>query len=151
MKRFLLAAALSAAFSISIPALAADVGLSLSIGEPGFFGRLDVGNFPPPPVLYRQPIMVERGAMNRPPVYLRVPPGHAKHWRKHCHEYNACNEQVYFVQDNWYNREYAPRYRKQHGDSRDEHRGDSRNDRRGDSGDDHRGNQGNEHRGRGRD
>jgi len=26
-----------------------------------------------------------------PPVYLHVPPGHAKNWRKHCREYNACN------------------------------------------------------------
>src|SRR2546425_10235251 len=25
------------------------------------------------------------------PIYLHVPPGHAKHWRKHCHEYNACD------------------------------------------------------------
>ncbi|MNN39992.1 hypothetical protein D3C81_1540490 [compost metagenome] len=50
------------------------------------------------------------------PIYLRVPPGHAKHWSKHCRKYNACNQEVYFVQDSWYNNQYVPRYRQQHGD-----------------------------------
>ena len=38
------------------------------------------------------------------PLYLHVPPGHAKHWRKHCHEYHACNRPVYFVRS----AEYEP-------------------------------------------
>ena len=132
MKRLLTAAAIAAA-TITIPALAADVGVSVSIGEPGFYGRLDIGGYPQPQVINRQPIFVERVPMDRPPVYLRVPPGHAKNWRKHCHEYNACGERVYFVRDNWYNREYAPRYREQHRDRRGEGRGDQRDDRHGDN------------------
>ena len=68
---------------------------------------------------------------SRPPIYLRVPPGHAKNWRKHCHKYNACGERVYFVQDNWYSREYVPHYQKQHRDRRDEHRDDNRDDDHG--------------------
>jgi hypothetical protein len=67
---------------------------------------------------------IERVPMDRPPIYLRVPPGHAKHWSKHCREYNACGERVFFVQDNWYNREYAPRYQENHG-------GNHNNDRHG--------------------
>ncbi|ODS90363.1 MAG: hypothetical protein ABS45_16170 [Comamonas sp. SCN 65-56] len=47
----------------------------------------------------------------RQPLYLRVPPGHAKHWSKHCHEYGACARPVYFVQERWYNDVYAPRQR----------------------------------------
>ncbi|MHB9101497.1 MAG: hypothetical protein ACYC2E_08300 [Sulfuricella sp.] len=129
MKRFLIAAAVAAA--VTIPALAADVGVSVSIGQPGFYGQIDIGGYPPPQVLYRQPMVIERVPMNRPPIYLRVPPGHAKHWSKNCRKYNACGERVYFVQDDWYNREYVPRYQEQHRDRR--------NDRRDERGDDHRG------------
>jgi hypothetical protein len=143
MKHFLIAAAVAAA-TITTPALAADVGVSISIGQPGFYGRLEIGDYPQPQVIYRQPMAIERVPMDRPPIYLRVPPGHAKHWRKHCREYNACGERVFFVQDNWYNREYAPRYQEQHrdrGDGRgdehkDDHRGNQKHDRQGDQGDD---------------
>jgi len=131
MKQFLIAAAF-AVTTISTPALAADVGVSVSIGQPGFYGQLDIGNFPPPQVIYRQPRVIERGVpANRPPVYLRVPPGHAKNWSKHCREYNACGERVFFVQDSWYNREYVPRYQQQHRDRRDNGRDEHRDDRRG--------------------
>ena len=132
MKRFLIAAAL-AATAVTTPARAADVGVSISIGEPGFYGRLDIGGFPPPQLIYPQPVIIERGPLHRPPVYLRVPPGHAKHWSKHCQEYNACGERVFFVRDNWYNREYVPRYREQHRDRRGDARRDERRD--GDRGD----------------
>lgn len=130
MKRFLIAAAI-AATTVTTPALAADVGVSVSIGQPGFYGQIDIGDYPPPQVIYRQPLVIERVPMSRPPVYLRVPPGHAKHWSKHCREYNACGERVYFVQDNWYNREYVPRYQEQHRDRRDDRRDEYRDDRRG--------------------
>jgi len=115
MKRFLIAAAIAAA-TITTPALAADVGVSISIGQPGFYGRLDIGDFPPPQLIYPQPVIVERVVVERPPVYLRVPPGHAKNWRKHCREYNACGERVFFVHDDWYEREYVPRYQEKHRD-----------------------------------
>jgi len=125
MKRILLAAAL-ATTTLAIPAFAADVGVSVSIGEPGFYGRIDIGGYPQPQLIYRQPIIVERVPVNRPPIYLRVPPGHAKHWSKHCREYNACGERVYFVQDNWYNREYVPRYKEQHRERGDDNRGNNK-------------------------
>ena len=143
MKRFLIAtvvaAATATATTITTPVLAADVGVSVSIGQPGFYGRLDIGGYPQPQVIYRQPIAIERVPMDRPPIYLRVPPGHAKNWSKHCREYNACGERVFFVQDNWYNREYVPRYQEHHRDRRDEGRGERRDDRRGDQGNDRRG------------
>ena len=139
MKRFLIALAVAAA-TVALPALGADVGVSVSIGEPGFYGRLDIGGYPQPQVIYRQPIAVERIPMNRPPIYLRVPPGHAKNWRKHCHEYNACGERVYFVQDSWYNREYAPRYQQQHRGRQDGRRGEQGNEQRGNQGNGRHGN-----------
>jgi hypothetical protein len=129
MKHFITAVTLFA-IAITTPALAADVGVSVSVGQPGFYGRLDIGGYPQPRVLYRQPRVIERSYEEREPIYLRVPPGHARNWGRHCQEYNACGERVYFVQDNWYNREYAPRYRKQnHG--HDDDNGDRRNERQG--------------------
>jgi hypothetical protein len=94
-------------------ARAADVGVSVSVGDSGFYGRIDIGTVPnPPAVVYRSPVVVEPAptmvSVERPPIYLRVPPGHAKHWRKHCHEYNACGERVFFVQERWYKEVYVP-------------------------------------------
>jgi len=56
MKRFLYLAALA---SIPVAALAADVGVSVQIGEPGFYGRIDIGNAPPPRLIYRQPVVIQ--------------------------------------------------------------------------------------------
>lgn len=123
MKRSLIAVAIAAA-TITTTALAADVGLSVSIGEPGFYGRLDIGDYPQPRVIYSQPRVIGLVSIDSSPVYLRVPPGHRKNWAKHCGEYNACDDRVYFVQDAWYNNEYAPRYQEQH-------RGDNGNDGHG--------------------
>lgn len=145
MKRLLFAAALAAA--TSFPALAANVGVSISIGQPGFYGQIDIGGYPPPRILYREPRVIYQAATSRPPIYLHVPPGHARNWRKHCREYNACGERVYFVQNTWYEREYVPHYQKQHGDRRDDRRDDHKNDRRDKQSDRH----GNDHgQGRGR-
>lgn len=146
MKRFLIAAAV-AATTVTIPAFAADVGISVSIGQPGFYGRLDIGGYPPPQVIYRRPILVER-AVERPPIYLRVPPGHAKHWSKHCGEYNACGERVYFVNNNWYNREYAPRYQEQHREQRQDRHEERGDHGRGQQNDRHNGNDHDNGRGR---
>jgi len=140
MKNLLFATLLVA---ISASVLATDVAVSLSIGQPGFYGQIDIGDYPPPQLIYRQPMMVERVVLERPPIYLRVPPGHAKNWRKHCHEYNACGERVYFVQNNWYQRQYVPRYQERHGNRHDEYRevrhDEHRNDYRGDNRNEHKG------------
>ena len=103
-----------AALAVAAPALASDVGVSVSIGQPGFYGRIDVGSLPPPRVLYAKPIVIAPAPAGivRAPIYLRVPRGHAKHWGKFCSRYNACGEPVYFVQDSWYNDVYVPYYRR---------------------------------------
>jgi hypothetical protein len=113
MKTKLLAAA--AMLALSTSAFATDVGVSVTVGQPGFYGRIDIGNMAPPPVLYPQPVIIQRPArIVAEPLYLRVPPGHAKNWGKHCSKYNACSRNVYFVRDDWYENEYAPRYREEH-------------------------------------
>ena len=113
MKRFLFAVLVAAA---TTPALAADVGVSISVGQPGFYGRIDIGDYPQPYLVYPEPIIIHRpvGVVYEP-IYLHVPPGHAKRWRSYCGQYNACGRPVYFVQDHWYNDVYVPRYRERHG------------------------------------
>jgi hypothetical protein len=109
MKTLIFGVALCAA---AFPALA-QTNVSISVGQPGFYGRVDIGDFAPAPVLYApQPVLV------RPvthyvaePVYLRVPPGHRKHWSKFCGRYDACGRPVLFVRDEWYTNTYVPRYR----------------------------------------
>jgi len=102
----------TAALLIGASARAADVGVSVSVGDSGFYGRIDVGTMPkPPPVVYQQPVVIE----------LRVPPGHAKHWKKHCREYNACGERVFFVQDRWYQEVYVPSRQERHVEREDQH------------------------------
>ena len=103
------------AFSTA-PALAADVGVSVSVGQPGFYGRIDIGNFPQPRVVYARPVVIQPVPVLvvSQPIYLHVPPGHAKNWRKHCHKYNACNQPAYFVREEWYNNVYVPAYQAKH-------------------------------------
>ena len=97
--------------------LAADVGVSISVGQPGFYGRVDIGEYPypQPRVIYSEPIIVHRHVVEEyEPIYLRVPPGHAKRWSQYCDRYDACDRPVYFVQERWYRDDYVPHYREYH-------------------------------------
>jgi hypothetical protein len=125
MKRFLLAAALVALSApLAAPATAADVGVSISIGQPGFYGHIDIGNYPRPQLIYPDPIIVQSlpAGIVHQPMYLHVPPGHAKNWRKHCSKYRACGQPVYFVDERWYSDVYVPHYRERHPQGQGAHR-----------------------------
>jgi hypothetical protein len=89
-------------------------GVSISVGEPGFYGRLDIGNYPQPQLIYPQPVVIGRPMPGYQPIYLRVPPKHRNNWKRYCDRYNACGYPVYFVNDNWYQNVYVPRYRQIH-------------------------------------
>jgi hypothetical protein len=119
MKKYIIAAAL-----LTAAAGAMAQNLSLQLGQTGYYGSIDLGNLNRPPVIYQQPMVIQMVPQyrNAAPIYLRVPPGHAKKWSKHCGAYNACGRPVYFVQDSWYNNTYAPHYRKTHGGGHDERR-----------------------------
>jgi hypothetical protein len=107
----LLLASFAACFAS--PAWATDVGVSVRISQPGVYGRVDIGRFPQPqvwvpqPVWGVQPVQVVQAP---PPVYLWVPTGHRKHWRKHCSRYGACAHPVYFVRDDWYGQHVRPHH-----------------------------------------
>jgi hypothetical protein len=135
MKQLLLTAAL-AITAFSTQAQAADVGVSVTIGQPGFYGRIDIGNYPypQPRVIYKQPKVVQRVQVVREPIYLRVPPGHAKNWSKHCHRYQACGYPVYFVQDSWYHNDYAPAYQQYQAQNRQEHQHEDQHEYHHDNG-----------------
>src|SRR5579872_6848077 len=118
-----------------LPALMLGSGISLAQAQvsvnavitgqvvPGVYGQVVIGNAPPPPVVYQQPVVIEPapvGVAPVEPIYLHVPPGHARNWRKHCHEYHACNRPVYFVRS----AEYEPgfdreRWEREHGHDHD--------------------------------
>jgi hypothetical protein len=115
MKKFFYAVSFAL---LAAPAAAQNVGVNVTIGQPGFYGQIILGNAPPPEVIYAQPVIVMPGPMMPPPIYLRVPPGYERHWRRHCHEYNACGRPVYFVRDRWYNNVYVPHYRRYEGEYR---------------------------------
>jgi hypothetical protein len=70
-----------------------------------------------------------------------VPPGHEKHWRKYCSQYDACGQPVYFVRDDWYQQTYVAQYREHnHGSGHDAHgdhdKGEHRGGKHGDRHDD---------------
>lgn len=102
------AVALAGGLSLTAPALAADVGVSISISEPGVYGRIDIGRFPQPALVLQQPVIVHQPAVlvGRPqPVYMYVPQAHRVSWRQYCGRYGACGVPVYFVQHPWYERQ----------------------------------------------
>ena len=123
---------LMAAFLVSAASGAMAQNIDIDLGGSGYYGRIDLGNLSRPPVIYQQPMIIERSADYRrmEPTYLRVPPGHAKKWSKHCARYDACGRPVYFVQDSWYSNTYAPRYRQTREGRRDDDRGYRADDRR---------------------
>src|SRR5690349_9121323 len=112
MKRAYYLGALTALALGAATGAQADVDISVAIqGEiaPGVYGRVDLNGRPPPQLVYARPVIIEQPPPHvvvAEPLYLHVPPEHARAWRVHCHEYHACNRQVYFVKS----REYEPGY-----------------------------------------
>ena len=152
-KTILIMAALFAGGS----AFAGDVGVSISINQPGLYGQLNIGNVPAPELIFRTPMLVAPPPYSvavPAPIYLHVPPGYERHWDRHCREYHACGRPVYFVQDRWYHRVYVPAYRRDEERERErreeyrrrdyrEGRDDNRDHR--DRSDEHRGDRGRGH------
>ncbi|MGZ3236447.1 MAG: hypothetical protein ACXU8A_03635 [Burkholderiaceae bacterium] len=128
---------LVAFFALGITAAyAGNVNVAVSVSgqvQPGVYGRINIGNAPPPPVVYEQPVLIAPPPrpMHMEPLYLHVPPGHARNWNKFCYKYDACGRPVYFVRSDEYahDRHYAhhehehdyDRYR--YHEEREEHHG----------------------------
>jgi hypothetical protein len=103
MKRVLGLAVVAAMLAPAVRA--ADVGLSVEIGQPGVYGRIDIGRYPEPAVILPQPVLVAvppAVVVQPQPIYMWVSREDRKHWKKACHRYNACAVPVYFVRHDWY-------------------------------------------------
>jgi hypothetical protein len=131
------------------------VGVNVTIHEPGFYGRVEIGQQPPPRVIYPQPILIQQTpiAVVQRPIYLRVPPEHHRRWAFYCARYRACGQPVYFVdgpvarglrqwqgdnRERWdAARDAYDRKRNEQMQDRYERRGDERGHERGDDRHDH--------------
>ncbi|HEY9063861.1 MAG TPA: hypothetical protein VIO33_02695 [Burkholderiaceae bacterium] len=120
---FLIGLALIGLLVVGIAAPAfAQTSVSVSVAKPGVYGRIDIGGLPPPPVVLPQPVIItpQPVAVVQPaPLYLYVPPGHQKKWAKHCAQYNACGQPVYFVKESWVQERYEHEHGGRHDDDDD--------------------------------
>ena len=111
------------------------IGVSIGINQPGVYGRIELGNMPPPAVVYQQPVVIVPTpvAVYQQPIYLYVPPAHQARWGHYCNAYAACGQPVYFVRESWV-RDHRHRGDDDHDDDRHERRGKHKGKR--DRGDD---------------
>lgn len=147
MKKLLVAAL--AASTIGSAFAQPTVGVSIGIRQPGVYGRINIGNMPPPGLVLEQPVLIapSRVAVQRAPIYLYVPPAHQQNWARYCGRYNACGQPVYFVRDDWVRERYEHehpgwdrgRHRGWEGERRHDDRGDHDNRGHGDRGREHQG------------
>ena len=117
-KSFVIAAS---ALLLAAGAAQAQVGVSLSINQPGVYGQINIGNGPPPVTVMPQPMIIQPSpvAMAAPPVYLYVPPEHQRDWRHYCGHYNACDKRVMFVHEDWVRDRWEHEHHEHH--DHDEH------------------------------
>lgn len=106
------------------------VGVSIGINQPGVYGRINIGDVPPPALILPQPMIIAppRVAVQRAPIYLYVPPAHQQDWGRYCGRYSACGQPVYFVRDEWVRERYAHEHP---GWDRGRHRGWDKGEDRG--------------------
>jgi hypothetical protein len=112
------------------PAMAQpNVGVSISVNQPGVNGRINIGDVPRPALVLPQPVIIAPPVYHvaeRRPIYLYVPPSHQQNWRHYCSQYSACGQPVYFVRDDWVRERYEhdhPGWNNghHHGDDHDDH------------------------------
>ena len=118
----------AALLSTTFAQAAVDVGVGITIREPGVYGRIEIGSAPPPALIYPQPVVVVPAPVPYRPIYMYVPPGHAKDWKHYCKRYAACNQPVYFVREDWVRDRYDHYHYRDH--RRDRYDRDRRDDRR---------------------
>jgi hypothetical protein len=121
-------ASILAAGAFGSAAAQTSVGVSIGINQPGVYGRINIGDVPPPALVLPQPVIIAppRVVVERRPIYLYVPATHQRDWRRYCGRYEACGQPVYFVQETW----VRERYEREHpGWDRGRHRGWDKHDK----------------------
>jgi hypothetical protein len=93
--------------------------VSISINQPGVYGRVNIGE-PVPQAAWvnARPMVITQSPMaaQRQPIYLYVPPAQSSNWSRYCGRYGACAQPVIFVQDRWVRDRHA---QARHGRDRD--------------------------------
>ena len=109
----ILASALLAGCAV---AAQAQTSVSIGINQPGVYGRITIGDVPPPALVLPQPVIIERQpvVVQRAPIYLYVPPAHQQDWRRYCGRYSACNQPVYFVREEYVRERWAKEHPGRH-------------------------------------
>jgi hypothetical protein len=133
LKKIGLTVGIAAIAAFSACSAMAVTNVSVSINQPGVYGRVDIGE----PVPQRawvnpRPVIIQPGpaVYERQPIYLYVPPAQSSNWARYCGRYSACGQPVIFVQDGWVrDRDTQARYGRH--DNRHDNRG-HHNGRRGD-------------------
>jgi hypothetical protein len=101
-----------------------NIGIQLGIsGEvaPGVYGNVIIGDRHPN-FVYPEPIIIRETREVREPIYLHVPPEHARHWDRYCENYHACDRRVFFVRSSEYRDFRDERYQEHHDhDDHDDH------------------------------
>lgn len=97
------------------------VGVSIGINQPGVYGRINIGDLPPPALVAPQPVIIAppRYRVERRPIYLYVSPFEQQNWGRYCGRYAACEQPVYFVREDWVRDRYVhehPDWQRQHRD-----------------------------------
>ena len=138
------AGAALAACAMAAPAAFAQtsVGVSIGINQPGVYGRINIGDLPPPALVAPQPVIIAPPpvAVPRRPIYLYVPEAHQRDWRRYCGRYAACGQPVYFVRESYVRERYEHEHPGwEHGRKRgwDKHGGPPGHDRGDDRGHGH--------------
>jgi len=102
---------------LGTPALQAQAPININLGEPGYYGPIVIDDsYPKPRLMFSDPRVLDEAHRTGRPLYLHIPPGHAKDWEKHCKHYDACDQPAYFVEESWYSDEYVPAYQKHRGE-----------------------------------
>lgn len=110
--------------AVALPAAAQSVSLSLSVVQPGVYGRIDIGPEAPPAGFVVGSFGVPARVVVQQPMYIYAPEDHWRHWSEHCHRYNACGRPVYFVDERWVRARHAERH--EYGRERQDERRDER-------------------------
>ena len=116
--------ALALAVCVATPVFAGpNVGVSIGINQPGVYGRIDIGNFPTPVVVYPQPVVITPApvAVYQQPIYLYVPVAYQQNWGRYCGRYRACGQPVFFVQEQWVRERYYQEHDGDYGERRSRH------------------------------
>jgi hypothetical protein len=104
----------------------AQTSVSIGINQPGIYGRINIGDVPPPALYRPTPVIIAPPTVvvERRPIYLYVPVAHQQNWHRYCGQYSACGQPVYFVRDEWVRERYEhehPGWNNGHGKGHDKH------------------------------